>query len=255
MRTQVAAVLAQFYDRASRSGILERPLARRTYESAYLAYKRFIEAGPVDSLRPLAPPGSMVIDVGANIGFFALRFAGWVGPTGHVIAIEPESRNVASLRRRIARAGFSDVVTCVQAAAADRPGTFTLALNPGHPGDHHLGQEGEPVAAVTIDELAATEARPITLVKIDVQGAESLVVAGAAQVIDVHRPALFVEIDGGSLARLGSSQEELIDTLGDLGYEGHTLTRGGIGARLEPSELVARSTHDYIDVLFLPTVS
>lgn len=253
MRSQIYDGLVWLYERATRGGLLDRPLPRRAYESAYLAYKRLIEAGPIDGLHVLVANGSTVVDVGANIGFFSLRFARWVGPVGQVIAIEPETRNIDSLRRRVARAGLSDVVTCVQAAAADRPGQLRLARNPGHPGDHHLADYGEPVAAVTLDDLVTEDPRPVTLVKIDVQGAESMVLAGARHLIERHRPALFVEVDEPRLARLGSSRRELIDTVVSLGYVGHRLTRHGIGAREEPDELVARSSTEYVDVLFLPT--
>ena len=244
--------LVRLYDRATRAGVLDRPLPRRAFESVYLAYKQLIEAGPVDSLREVVTSGSTAIDVGANIGFFTLRFARWVGPAGHVIAIEPEPRNFNSLRGRVARAGLSNIVTCVQAAAADRRGELRLALNPGHPGDHHLADDGQPVAGVTLDELAANDPGRITIVKIDVQGAESMVLAGARELIETHRPAVLVEVHGPSLARLGSSRRELIDTLVALGYGGHRLTRRGIGVREEPKKLDAQSATGYIDVLFLP---
>jgi FkbM family methyltransferase len=252
VRGQVSEGLVRLYERASNGGLLDRPLARRAYESAYLAYKRLIEAGPIDGLRGLVATGSTAIDVGANIGFFSVRLARWVGPAGQVIAVEPEARNVDSLRRRVARTGLSDVVTCVQAAAADRAGERRLAVNPGHPGDHHLSSEGEPVVAITLDDLVANDPRRVTLIKIDVQGAESMVLAGAHNVIKTQRPALFIEVDGPSLARFGSSERELIDTLVRLGYRGYRLTRHGIGASEEPGELVRRSSAGYIDVLFLP---
>jgi FkbM family methyltransferase len=252
MREQVSDALVRLYERAARGGVLDRPRPRRAYESVYLAYKRLIEAGPVDGLSALVTNGSMVFDVGANIGFFSMTFARWVGPEGRVIAIEPETRNIASLRRRVARAGVSQVVTCVHAAAADRPGQLRLALNPGHPGDHHLADNGEPVAAVALDELAADDPRPVTLVKIDVQGAESMVLAGANRLIAQHRPAIFVEVHEPSLTRFGSSRRELIGTLVALGYGGHRLTRSGIGAREEPEQLIEQSSGGYIDVLFLP---
>jgi FkbM family methyltransferase len=252
MRTQVSEGLVWLYERATSGGLLDRPVPRRVYESAYLAYKRLIEAGPIDGLRGLVASGSTVVDVGANIGFFSVRFARWVGPAGRVIAIEPEARNIDSLRRRVARAGLSDVVTCVQAAAADRPGARKLARNAGHPGDHHLADDGEPVAAVTLDQLTVDDPRRVTLIKIDVQGAESMVLAGADDLIRRHRPALFVEIDGPSLERFGSSRTDLIDALLGLGYGGYRLTRDGIGAAEARDEIIARSSRDYIDVLFLP---
>jgi len=254
MTRRVSGATVALYGRVARTGALDRPRPRRAFESVYLLYKRLLEAGPVDGLRELVADGSTVIDVGANIGFFSLRFARWVGPGGHVIAIEPEARNVASLRTRVARAGLSGVIDCVHAAAADRPGTLKLALTPGHPGDHHLAEAGQPVRAVTLDDLTADDPRPVSLVKIDVQGAETLVIAGARRLLEEQRPAVFVEVDGPSLARQGSSPRELIESLVGLGFTGHRLTRRGVGAREEPDELqaaVGRSSGGYVDILFL----
>lgn len=245
--------MVALYERVAKTNALDRPRARRAFEEAYLAYKRLLEAGPVDRLRDIIAEGSMVIDVGANIGFFTVRFARWVGPAGRVIAIEPEARNIASLRTRVARAGLSSVVDCVHAAAADRPGVLSLALTPGHPGDHHLAETGEPVQAVTLDDLSAQESRRVSLIKIDVQGAEMLVIAGARRLLEDQRPAVFVEVDGPSLARMGSTPRELIEMLVELGFAGHRLTRHGIGAREEPSQLIPQDQTGYIDLLFLPT--
>ncbi len=252
MRDQISGRLVPLYDRVAQTGLLDRPRPRRAFESAYLAYKRLLEAGPLDGLREVVTSGSTAIDVGANIGFFTLRFARWVGPEGHVIAIEPEARNCDSLHRRVSRAGLSDIVTCVQAAAADRHRELRLTLNPGHPGDHHLGNHGEPVPGVTLDELAASDPRPVTLIKIDVQGAESMVLSGARRLIERHHPAVFVEVDERSLSRLGSSSSQLINTLVSLGYGGHRLTRAGIGKREHEDNLISESATAYIDVLFLP---
>jgi FkbM family methyltransferase len=253
MREQLSDALVHVYECAARSGVLDRPRPRRAFESCYLAYKGLIEAGPIGGLRGLVQDGSTVVDVGANIGFFSLRFAGWVGPVGRVIAIEPERRNITSLRARVARAGLSGTVDCVHAAAADQPGLLRLAVTPGHPGDHHLAESGEPVQAVTLDELTAHGTPPVSLVKIDVQGAETMVIAGARRLLKQQQPAVYVEVHEPSLTRLGSSPCELIDTLIELGFAGHRLTRHGIGPREEPGELLAhlaRTPSGYIDVLF-----
>ena len=250
MRQQVSDALVGLYDRLSRSGILARPRARRAFESAYLAYKGLYEAGPVDGLRCLIPAGSTVIDVGANIGFFTLRFARWTGPSGRVVAIEPEARNIASLRARVESAGLSRTVECIEAVAADRPGELRLALTPGHPGDHHLANDGQPVRAVTLDGLVAGDPRAVSLIKIDVQGAEMLVLSGARELLATQRPAIHIEVDGPSLARMGSSPRELIDSLVELGFRPRQLSRYGAGAAEDVDELVSHAWADYIDVLF-----
>jgi FkbM family methyltransferase len=252
VRQRISDALLALYQRVLRSGLLDRPVPRRAFESIYLAYKRLIEAGPVSGLRMLVTDGSTVIDVGANIGFFAVPFARWTGPRGRVVAIEPEAHNVASLRRRVERSGVSDIVECVQAAAADQPGQLRLAITPGHPGGHHLAEQGESVRAVTLDELVADDSRPVRLIKIDVQGAEAMVLAGAGKVIDRHHPAIYAEVDGPALERMGSSPRELIERIMSLGYAPHRLTRGGVGSRESLEALVGRSSAGYIDVLFMP---
>jgi FkbM family methyltransferase len=254
MRARVVGVLLRLYERAQRAGLLDRPAMRRAFESGYLAYKRLIEAGPVSRLQPFVGAGSTVIDVGANIGFFSLRFAKWVGPSGRVIAIEPEERNLKTLRRRVARAGLASAVECVSAAAADRAGVARLRLNPAHPGDHRIAAEGEPIRTVTIDDLTAGDPRPISLVKIDVQGAEMMVLSGARRMVAANRPVLFIEVDNDALGQFGSSAEELLRTVLDLGYSAHTLTRRGPGPSQSPEALLAKSRGGaYCDVLFLPS--
>jgi FkbM family methyltransferase len=251
MKRRISDGLIALYARLLETGLLDRPRAQRAYEAAYLKYKGLLEAGPVNGLATLVPDGSTIFDVGANIGFFSVRFARWVGPGGKVIAIEPEPRNVGSLRRRIERAGIADIVECVPAAAADKAGELRLAITRGHPADHHLSETGVLIPAVTLDGLAAKDPRPVSLIKIDVQGAETMVVAGARQLIQTHHPAIFVEIDAPSLARSGSSPQELIATLTEIGYRPHRLTRDGVGDVETTSELVSRAATGYIDVLFL----
>jgi FkbM family methyltransferase len=253
MRRRVVTGLLRAYERGQKAGLLDHPVARRAFESGYLTYKLLIEAGPVSRLQPFVAAGSTVVDVGANIGFFSLRFARWVGPGGHVIAIEPEQHNLDTLRRRVTRAGLDSAVDCVQAAAADRAGELRLALNPAHPGDHRIAAEGEPIRAVTIDDLTVGDTRPVSLVKIDVQGAEMMVLSGARRVVAANRPVLFIEVDDDALGEFGSSADELLRTVLGLGYTAHTLTRRGPSPSQPPEALVAKSAGGaYSDVLFLP---
>jgi len=252
MRQWLSDALIGVYASAAKVGVFDRPRAQRGFESAYLAYKSLAEAGPIAGLRQLVPEGATVIDVGANIGFFTVRFGRWVGTGGSVIAIEPELRNFDSLRRRVERADLSQVVQCVHAAAADRTGELRLAITPGHPADHHLGTTGVPVPAVTLDDLTAQQPGAVALIKIDVQGAETMVIAGARQLIQAHRPAIFLEVDQRSLARSGSSAAELVDIITAHGYVPHHLARHGPGPVEQPAALLSRASEGYVDALMLP---
>ena len=169
-----------------------------------------------------------------------------------MVAIEPEPRNVATLRRRVGRAGLAGVVECVHAAAADRSGELRLAVDRAHPwwSSPCGGRASRPRGDDRPDHRG--DSRRVSLLKIDVQGAEKLVLVGARHVIETHRPAVFVELDDAALEQFGSSGAELIEAFGRLGYSGHTLTRRGIVAAEPPETLAAKSADSYIDVLFLP---
>lgn len=250
------AALLGAYGRLADTGVLDNRITRRAFEVTYGAYKVVVEAGPIRHLRPHVRPGSLVVDVGANIGFFTVRLARWVGPGGRVLAIEPEAGHVETLRARLRRRGLEDRATIVHGAATDRPGRTRLVLNRRHPGDHKIGENGVEVEAVTIDDQVDREGpRHVSLVKIDVQGAEELVLEGATRTIERYRPALFVEVFQATLEEFGSSVSGLLQRMAALGYTGHVLGRSGVSGAVDPATLVARYTERYGDVLFLPTES
>jgi FkbM family methyltransferase len=239
-----------------RTGIMKQAWARRVFPAVYSVYKTWIEAGPVDRLKELVPEGSTVVDVGANIGFFTLKFARWVGEQGIVIAIEPDLENFKALTAKIAAAGFERRVRLHQAAATARAGCIRLQRNELHPGDHRItfGAQGMMVPAVTVDDLVTEAgAQSVSLVKIDVQGAEMLVLEGATRTLAEMRPALFVEVDDRALRHFGSSAHALVTRVERAGYEMHELANDGPPRRLSHDGLFANlQTRSYIDVLFLP---
>jgi FkbM family methyltransferase len=239
----------------ARLGLDRTPGFSRVFLASYAIYKRYFEAGPIDRLKDFVPEGCLVIDVGANVGFFSLRFARWVGESGQVIAIEPEARNYDSLNSALARANVQNRVHAIKAVAAAAPGTMFLEINPLHPADHKLFRDGSglPVSAVTLDDLVPDKRnlRP-ALVKIDVQGAEMLVLTGATGVLTTAGPALFIELHEEGLAKFGTSIAAILDHLSRHGYEPHWLVRAGPPEKTSPAEIHQKAARvGYVDVLFL----
>ena len=117
MKTVQAGLLA-FYRAVTVTGLLNTTWGRALFETTYWLYKRHCETGSIVSLQEWVRPGTMVIDIGANIGYFTLPFASWVRDGGKVLAIEPEAINYARLQRSVTRAGFAPVVEAVRMAAA-----------------------------------------------------------------------------------------------------------------------------------------
>lgn len=244
-------LLLRLYALARRYGLFETSWGRWSFEWAYEAYKTWLEAADVEVLQSFVEPGTLVIDVGANVGFFTTRFARWVSPPGRVIAIEPEAANLKRLKEALGDQGVADRVEIVAAAATTAVGPVFVAVNPDHPGDHRLAADGEMVDGVTLDGVVAERAwAPVSLIKIDVQGAESAVIAGAREVLRRFRPALYVELDDRNLREFGSSAADLLDVLANLGYQ-PCRSSAGRAVPLDRRELLARAAAAYIDVLFL----
>jgi FkbM family methyltransferase len=247
-RSSLQRALMGLYRRLRKTRLLQSRFGRRLFEGAYLAYK-IAEAGPIGRLKPYVTAGSWIVDVGANIGMFSDRFVVWTGANGRVIAIEPEAANFASLVRRLAIPIAQNRLVAVQAVAAETNGQLWLEVNPDHPGDHKIGQSGIPIAAVTLDVVLSQHGNPsVSLVKIDVQGAEFRVLSGATETLRRCRPALFIEVDRAAMQTQGTDVAELVDFLGALGYRPYRLRQFGPPVPATPQSL---GSGGYEDILFL----
>jgi FkbM family methyltransferase len=248
----VQRLLLAAYKGVCRTGLMSTRLGRGVFLVAYERYKGIWDSDHLAALAKVVRRGTTVIDVGANVGFYTRRFAEWVRPGGEVIAIEPEEVNFASLKRVIARRGLVNV-RGVQAAASESAGSLFLQKNPFHPADHRIAAAGVKVNAVTIDDVLRDRGWPkVSLMKIDVQGAESRVLAGAMTTLRELRPAVFMEVDEAALRAMGSSAESVLGLMVSCQYEPHRIVNGGpvrVG-RTEAARLCSNGT--YVDLLFLP---
>ena len=173
MRERLIRALLRLYECAVKLGLLDRPLgAARVRVRLPRLQAPARSRADLAASRPGRGRGRRSIDVGANIGFFALRFGRWVGPEGRVIAIEPEARNVESLRRRVSRAASGGRRRVRAGRRRRRAGELRLGRQPDHPGDHQIADQA---AGPRRDARRADRRRrraSVSLVKIDVQGAE-----------------------------------------------------------------------------------
>jgi FkbM family methyltransferase len=231
------------------TGFLSTRIGQKLAVTGYFIYKKIYEPN-LSYLQAMIPPGSTVIDVGANIGFMSLQFANWVSKDGLVIAIEPEPINVGTLNR-IVRDKKIINLKIINGAAAEKDGILFLDVNPLNPADHRLSQTGVQIDAFTIDGLLMhTPHTSISLIKIDVQGAELRVLEGAVTTITRHNPLILIEIDDEALLSAGFTPHQLVEKLGDLGYE---LFDSRINKSREFSEYdhISRKKIGYADYLFI----
>lgn len=142
-------------------------------------------------------------------------------------------------------------VETVEAAAAEVTGEGFLQISPVHPGDHKLAFDGVSVALTTVDDVIASRGWPeVSLIKVDVQGAEARVLAGAQKTIQRFRPALFVEVSDEGLRRFGSSSEALLKTCTAVGYAIRTFAGDALSRSLTVAEADAiANERGYVDFL------
>lgn len=180
-----------------------------------------LEAYELEVIRSLIRPGMTVVDVGANIGFHTLQFASWVGPAGHVHAFEPEPANFAVLQRNIAASGFSHV-TARQLAIAASSGSAAMYVSHVHRGDHSLlpierARDAIAVETRSLDALFADPASTVDLIKVDVQGAEVMVLDGMRALIERCPDAIVViEFSPDLMARSGQEPSAFVDRVAAL---------------------------------------
>jgi len=248
----VQRLLLAAYKVVCRTGLMSTRPGRAVFLAAYERYKAIWDSDHLKALAKWVPRGTTVIDVGANVGFYTRRFAEWVRPGGEVIAIEPEELNFSTLKRVIARRGLVNVLG-VKAVASERAGSLYLQKNPFHPADHRIAAEGMKVTAVTIDDVLRERGSPkVSLMKIDVQGAEERVLRGAVGTLREVRPAVFMEVDEAALRGMDSSAETVLELMNSCRYEPHRIVNGTPlrVSRVEALRLCSSGT--YVDFLFLP---
>ena len=171
--------------------------------------------GELALFRRYIRPGMLVVDVGANLGALTVPLARLVGDTGAVIAIEPQRLTFQALNANIALNSLKNVLAFYVALGVEE-GTVTVPmLDPdavNNFGALSLAGNCGRGAVVPLTTLDALIGDACHFVKIDVEGMEREVIAGAHDVIDRCRPVLYVENDREQ------HSAGLIDDLRQLGY-------------------------------------
>lgn len=175
-------------------------------------------------------PGAVAVDVGANYGIYTLVMARLVGADGLVIALEPAAEAFGVLERNVRRNSLTNC-SLVNAAALDRNGKLPLIHHPD-PSRNALdlgGRTGQEwVSTVRLDDvLGSRQRRRVALVKVDVEGAEELVLRGAERVLAESRPVFILEVNVEGASRLGLRPYGACDLLAAHGYRFFQWQSGG----------------------------
>ena len=150
-----------------------------------------------------AKKGDVVVDVGANIGYYTVLLADKVGKKGKIYAFEPDLANFEILEKNI-KANKLENIVAIKAAVGSKQGKLKLYKSEENYGDHRLYGKEKGIEEVKIVKLDDVIKEKIDLIKIDTQGWEPEVIEGAKKIIEKWKPIMFLEYSPASykLAKL-----------------------------------------------------
>jgi FkbM family methyltransferase len=171
--------------------------------------------------------GAVFVDVGAHLGYDSLKAARLVGEKGRVVAFEPNPNTLMLLRSNIEASQARNIIV-QPVACTDSEQTLTLfdSTPGGNSGSSSLSQanagvltrpytvRGRPIDDV-VSELGLAR---VDVLKADVEGAELMVLRGAAQTLRRFHPKLILEVVPRQLNNMNASVEELEAFVNNLGY-------------------------------------
>ncbi len=199
-----------------------------------LWFRGYVEYDEEFFIRSFVRPGMVVIDGGANIGHITLICAKRVEPGGKVHCFEPSAATYQVLCRNIQVNGLERTIVANHLALARQSGeTLQFVVPRGRSNAARLAHtavptpptapaddELEPVSTIALDDYAQRhDLGRVDFLKLDIEGAESMVIEGGRHLLKRFRPTVLCEFNGRALARMGSSAAALWEQWQSAGYE------------------------------------
>ena len=252
---------AQFWGMADHVGLCRTIAGRLIFVdtrdfalSPHLMVTGFWELWITRAMARVVRPGMVVADVGANLGYYTVLMAEAVGPTGRVLAFEPNPAIAELLQRTVAVNGHGATTNVDARAASDVSGQDVRFHMPaGQPMNATMvaADQGGPdwVRATTVALDDVLPAR-VDFLKIDVEGAEYLVWRGLTRTIAANPGIkIFLEVNAGRMPTVISA------FLHEIQAAGFALAYVGADSEIRPCDeafIVAQAPHDVILMLARP---
>ena len=141
-------------------------------------------------------PGMTVLDIGGNAGFYTLAFSRLVGDSGHVYAFEPFAENANNILKHVALNSLVNV-SLLQMAVSDRGGVVGFHIASSNSMGSISDERNYVIPTNSLDGLIAEGEIPVPdVIKMDVEGAESLVLKGAKNLLGNKKTVLIIALHG-----------------------------------------------------------
>ena len=168
----------------------------------------------------LLRPGMTVVDGGAHVGLYTVLAAHRVRPDGLVIAVEPDLYNIAALRANVAAAPNVEIVAEALAEDAGSAQFYEVRSTIGSSLIDRGDARTRMVRTTSVDLLLEGREVESLLVKLNIEGAEPLALAGMRDVLArVERVAIFIEVNPPLLEAGGADVKDIVQTLQSQGFD------------------------------------
>jgi len=197
-------------------------IARPKYEDL----ARFLFSSTVAKWEPLdeikVKEKDIVIDVGANVGYYTLKWASDVGENGKVVAIEADPNSCEILKENCRLNKISNV-EIFNYAASEKKEIVTLYTSKTHSGTNSIfsskaKNSSIKVSSITLDELLSDNFLEINWIKIDVEGAELQVLKGSSKILQKTQN-IIIELHEHILNQNGQKPQDIMDILKERGFK------------------------------------
>lgn len=184
--------------------------------------------------------GEVVLDIGANIGYYTLLFAELVGEQGKVFAFEPDPTNFRLLQRNVVVNSLRNV-TLIQKAVSDTNGKLSLYLAEHNKGDHRIydsgdGRQSIPIESTRLDDYFERCDTQVDFIKMDIQGAEASAIRGMPWLLERSKNLrILTEFSPAGLKGFGVDPKEYLELLLKHGFDLYRIDE--VEGRIQPTHI------------------
>ena len=245
--------------------LLFRLLGRRGYFHMQVHAKakdirhKLVEEKEMALLPRLVNEGDHVLDIGANFAYYSTRLSALVGGAGKVTAFEPIPSTHDVCAALLKKLGATNVALFQKGVGArDEQVKFSVPLQDFgamSAGQAHMAERNNELDGkedyysftrateftchvVALDNFLGLDERPLSFVKIDIEGAEFYALQGMCRLLQVHRPVVLIEIQPFFLKGFGVEESALVKLIDQLGYDLYLYNQGSGKLRRHPDALI-----------------
>ena len=245
--------------------LLFRLLGRRgyfhmqVYAKAKDIRERLVEEKEMALLPRLIDEGDHVLDIGANFAYYSTRLSALVGGAGKVTAFEPIPFTHDVCFALLKKLGATNVALFQKGVGArDDQVEFSVPLQDFgamSAGQAHMAERNNELEGkenyysfnrateftchvVALDDFLTLDERPLSFVKIDIEGAEFYALQGMRGLLEEHRPVVLIEIQPFFLEGFGIEESALVKLIDQLGYDLYLYHQGSGKLRPHPDALI-----------------